>query len=874
MAATKANQEAGGTDDPGEVLGASSYLARWETIVSRSPDSVAAVGTGVSLTYAQVDHLATEVARRITEAIGSDPSPVALITDDAPAIAVGLIAVLRSGHPVLPIDPLTTPGRTLGILELAGPALGLRPPTFTVPPELQDTIAWIDLPVGDRPGEHAEASGRPSAGGRLGDIVALLFTSGSTGRPKGVRWRNATMLGETWGAEEVLGIGPGDRVGLALPPAFAAGFTVAAFALASGATLVAIDPRRVGASALTDWVDAERITTLHGTPTLLRALVSSLPDDRVLPSLRMVTCSGEPMLSTDVEAVRPHLDSSAVVVNWAGASEVGTLAFHVVDVGAELCPGPLPVGLTPPGKVVHLLSEDGTEAAAGATGEVLVVAHTLTAGYVDPDADLTGRFQVRASGGRSYRSGDLARRNTRGELELRGRQDDAVKIGGYLVEPAEVETVLRQHPLVVEAVVIADRTNPTRPRLSAYIGVSDAGHLSGAELRRHARDRLPVWMVPSSIVFLPHLPRNERGKVDRTALPPPPARECSREPGTPTESALTDLWREVLGVEEIGMDDDFITLGGDSLAAVDLLAGVAATFGVAAPTSMLLEAPTVAELARCIDEQTSTRHGTHRSDSRKRRIVRLRAGGDEMPVIFLPGSSGVPLEFVPLVRRLRPQRPAFALPVHALEQRGLPDWSVSQGARRYLRELRAARVDGPFVLIGHSLGGLVAIDLARRLRLAGESVPLVVLLDSHPSGRLHGDAKTGRKAPSAEEDASMGRLSRLLALLSVDRETPGNVARVLAAGPIRFDGLEHYEAFYRRGMVLTQLHRTRQYDGQVVLVVAADDPVQIDTDSWRGLLGERLQIVPVAGDHTGILHEPHVASVAAAIESALAPPRP
>ncbi len=272
--------------------------------------------------------------------------------------------------------------------------------------------------------------------------ACILFTSGSTGRPKGIVWPQATLTKDARAGHDILGIAPGDRVGLVMPIEFVAGMVVANWALTAGAALCLFDPRRHPISELAPWIEREQVTTLHATPTLLRALLRAIDSDQRFPDLRLVTTCGEPITYADVGSARRHLSDRCAFVNWTGSSEVGVLALS----------SPVPNGLREnrvrfpqagPWMRSRSRSRRGTWMATPVAPRprprpMASWSSSPTQspwGTATVRADLADR--ITASGtARRYRTGDLATVDASGELRLLGRCDDAIKINGYLVEPS------------------------------------------------------------------------------------------------------------------------------------------------------------------------------------------------------------------------------------------------------------------------------------------------------------------------------------------------------------------------------------------------------------------------------------------------------
>ena len=559
-----------------------SLLERWIDVVRALPDRPALQSPGVSYTYREADALSDIIATRLMEELPDGDAPIgAFLGHTAPAL-LGFLGIMKAGRIVVALDShlpserlrdiSTLAGITTYLVDEAGEAaaaeLGV---SLTNSIRLDEIIAQYELS-----GAAAGVDGPPLAEGlarRGGDTVSIVFTSGSSGRPKGVLQTHDQLLNDAYAHGLRFRIGREDRVALVLPYGFAAGLSLLFGALLNGASVWSFDPRDGGVRGLVSWIDEQRLSTLHCTPHLLRSLVSVLGPGKVLTSLRLVATVGEAVHGRDVEAIRPHLPPSASFFNWSGSSEVGILALHEIPGDAPVPEGTIPAGRPVANRDVPIRLEDGSPAPQGESGEIVTISNYLSGGYWRDEAANEARFSVAEDGRRVCRQGDLGRFDEHGDLILLGRADAAVKVRGYLVEPGEVEAAFLATNGIAE-VVVRPVVNPPAPtRLIAYV-VSQPGLRppSPAALRRSLRARIPEYMVPADIVHLSALPRNERGKVDRTQLPDvaAPALPESSEPMSQWELVVADIWSEVLGLEVIGLDQDFMALGGDSLSAEEL----------------------------------------------------------------------------------------------------------------------------------------------------------------------------------------------------------------------------------------------------------------------------------------------------------------
>ncbi|MFW3172988.1 non-ribosomal peptide synthetase [Geodermatophilus sp. CPCC 206100] len=576
---------------------------RLREVTTSAAGRLALVAEDGDLTFTELQERVDAVVRALAglPAVAADGTrrPVGLLAEQGSASVAAMFGIMVAGHPCVLLDVLLPPARLATIAERAGVTVVLADD------ERRDAAAalpGVEAVAGLVPAADG-AGGTPAPALTLDDVASLVFTSGSTGLPKGVVWTHRTALACGYTSRATLRTTPEDRLALVVPQAFAVGQLVILAALLNGATLCVRDPRVHGIRDLTEWLDATRVTVLSCTPSLLRALHGALPEAHVLESLRMVTTAGEKLYGNDVVDFRAHLPAGASFVNWMGSSETEALTAFEMRAEDPVPGGAVPIGRSVPLRDLAVLGPDEQPVPAGEVGVLHATSEYFSAGYWNDPTGTAGRFRPEPDGRTRYSTGDRARMSADGLVEILGRADDSVKIRGYLVEPGEVEVALRALPTVLDAIVrgvgVDDET-----RLVAWV-VPDPHQTAPTEaaLRSDVGRALPDWMVPRDVVFLPELPRNERGKVDVGALPPPPERREATPPATETETALAGIWEPILKVEGVGREDSFTALGGESLAIEEMLAGVEQRFRLRLTAEDLIDHPTLAEFAAFVDSR-------------------------------------------------------------------------------------------------------------------------------------------------------------------------------------------------------------------------------------------------------------------------------
>ncbi|MBU9764884.1 alpha/beta fold hydrolase [Mycobacterium sp. TNTM28] len=679
------------------------------------------------------------------------------------------------------------------------------------------------------------------------DITSIQFTSGSAGTPKAVKHGNGMWLCDAQLMHDRFGIDTGRRVALCMPISFGAGLNVLTGSLLNGAEVIAVDPRAESPREAFERIGDTGAQVLVSTPAFLEALCTAAHGDQ-LPRLDRIITTGEAAHSRHAHRAR-MLAPNAVFVNWVGSSEASSIATYDIAPGAEIPDGVIPAGIASPHKKIHIDTD----------GSMSISSRYLALGYLDPNA-ADSHFVADADGTRTFRGSDIARWDNAGNLILVGRADAAVKIRGYLVEPAEIEAALLRYPEVREATVLAAPSpseNEASPReLIAYLAPSpDSRAPSVADLRTRLHRDLPPWMVPAHIVILPDLPRTERGKVDRQALPPP-----SRATGTPPrsglESMIAEVWTEVLQLKEVGRTESFYALGGDSLTVTQMLARISDLHGVRLSHADLASAPTVAQFAATLSDRIDSRVPVHRQRLAPTTVpirpVPENASGEPHPnpLLCFTGAGASALTFVPLADSTGPDTAVYAFIPNGLENRGVPDWSIGRAARRHLSDLTRLQPHGPYTLVGHSLGGYIALEVAHLLEAAGETVELVVLLDPFLS-------------PGAVRAARQEVPNAVLTLDQNDRLTRRELWRrrlmLPLAGLVHQTGQRQAQALEEVGVRVGLMHRPRPWSGRALLLLShlnRDDP-----RLWPYILTGELIIETLPCDHHSIVREPYISAI-------------
>lgn len=803
------------------------------------PEADAVVGRDGRITHAALFEQASAAAAILA---GAGSGPVAIHLDDRIEPVVMAFGALLAGRALVPLDPQLTADRVSRILALAEAELWDA-----------DRMRAADAVT---PGERRA---RPA------DAATIVFTSGSTGEPKGVVFDHENAVGKAYEAAVGQRLTHGDRIADVMPLGFSAGLTTLFSGLLAGATVLLADSRRMGVESLMEWLHDQRPTVVNSSVSLVRRLAADARDGVLGPlsTVRQITFYGEPSTREDVLLARHLSEPPPRVVNWYGSTEVGLVGHTVFDPDDEVPPGRVAAGKGLPGpRQVTIVDDEGSILAAGRTGEVIVVGGTIAVGYAGRSSD---RFLPDSGSGRGYRTGDRGFLDPDGTLHVLGRADDAVKIRGYLVEPAEIEVAIVAMPSVDE-VFVRGIDHDGGIELVAYVAsASESATALERRVRAHVSATLAPWMVPRFVVGMGALPRTDRGKVDRAALPSPvttPEPRRRRRSPDVVESAVRLALTRASVDAELDADQDLVAAGVDSLALARIATTVRQMLHVEVDLAAFTAAPTIDTLTRGVRE--ANRSGGTRD--RGGVLVPLRAEGDDTPLVLVAGAGAPASAFVPLVRSLTPGRKVYGLQARGLEQPGRPDRSIVAMARRNIEQLRSAQPHGPYHLAGHSMGGMVALEMAAQLADDGESVGHVVLIDSSLTEASVAELDVAAGLP--DDDVHFDAGTPVQAEMTMThRQLVGLFLRLPVAGRKVFDPVTQWIVFYHRGVRMVRRHRVRHIDAPVTVLCAQGSTHR--RSRWESVTSGRVDLVAVPGGHVDVLHAPHVAAVAHAIDAAL-----
>ncbi|QEP42623.1 non-ribosomal peptide synthetase [Ectothiorhodospiraceae bacterium BW-2] len=868
----------------------------------RSAASIALEVAGEQFSYRQLFHLARQFTHLLQQRGVKQGDRVAVALRRNRYLVPTLLAVLQSGAAYIPLDP-TYPKERLAMIFDEG-----RPTLVVTEQALVDTLplsagARLLVDSDDTGALLASREAQPLPVTISGEELAyIIFTSGSTGRPKGVMLPHRAVVNFITSMMREPGLYSTDRLLAVTTISFDIAVLELWGTLAAGGTIVlASESEARDGEALLGYLQQRQISLMQATPATWRLLLAvGWQGSR---SLRIL-CGGEAMPKRLAAELLPRCEQ---LWNMYGPTEttvwstIKRIGLSQSNEGAGSSEGNEAIGRAIDNTLLYVVDSELEQVPIGVTGELLIGGVGVACGYLNRPELTEERFMaspfITKSGQelswppRLYRSGDRVKWTPEGELIYLERIDQQVKIRGFRVELGEIETLLEQHPTVIQAVVVVREDEHRGQQLVAFLRLRQPDSVDS--LRQYLLERLPDYMVPTIFLPLETMPLTQNGKVDRNALQlpegyqSPPKRERIL-PRDPLELQLVALWQNLLQRQPIGVTDNFFELGGHSLVAVRLMAEIADRFDRHLPLAALFQGATVAELANLL-RQTG-------GESLWPTLITMRQGGAAQVKLFVvPGAGGNVVYFQPLVSALDEQIAVYGLQPPGLDGKTALIESVEGLASHYLNAIRQQQPSGPYYITGHSFGGSVAFEMARQLAEQGERIGTVVLLDTpaphfvQPTGVQWDQAQwLGQVAAIAEHSygVELGITVASLRQLDSDESQLALLHRQLMATGVLPQGgeLSHLRGFigvYQANLRCHYVGPTQPLSLPVTLLrsaelqpgeLAAEESAAMRAEAdfgWGRYVSRAVEVVEVPGDHLTMLNPPQVSQLAAVIANCL-----
>ncbi|MFF4188226.1 amino acid adenylation domain-containing protein [Streptomyces sp. NPDC001691] len=692
--------------------------------VRETPEALAIIGAEESLTYQQLEARSNQLAHWLAGHGVRAESRVAVRLPRTVNLVVALLAVLKAGGAYVPIDPDHPRSRIDYILEHADPLLVLDA-------EALAGVDWSSLPE-----TAPEVVVRPE------NAQYVIYTSGSTGKPKGVTIPRGAVANYLATNQRRFPLTADDRMLFSTTVAFDMANTELYQPFISGATMVVADKDTVtDPAAVLELIRRHKVTAVQATPAFWQMLL--MHDPNAAKDLRIIIGAE----AVPVRLAETLAQQAAEVFNMYGPTETVTWCTEArVEVGEGA-----PIGRPMGNFQVYVLDARLRPVPRGVPGELYIAGAGMARGYQSRPGLTAERFVAcpfGPDGARMYRTGDLVRWDRNDQLEYIERTDFQVKIRGYRIELGEIEHALTGHPQVAQAAAVVRENQDGDKRIVGYVmpepavAETDGGVQALVDdLPAFLRGRLPDYMVPATLIPLSEVPLTPNGKLDRAALPAEEAdSEVSQEPRNAHEEKVCSFFSELLGLERVGVDDDFFALGGHSLLATRLSARIRDEFGIEMPLRTIIKFPTAGELAALLLVATP-------ADSSNSLEVVLPLNTDpgtgKPPLWFFHGGGGLGWTYFSFAAYVQ-DYPAYALQARGSDGVDKLADSVEEMVEDYVTEMLKIQPEGPFHLIGWSYGGTVVQAVAEALDRRGHEIAFTAILDSQPGGHGFTEIHAGK----------------------------------------------------------------------------------------------------------------------------------
>ncbi len=688
-----------------------------------TPDKTAVNFNDSVLSYVELNTRANQLASFLTSNGAGKGTVVAVALERSQEIVVTLLAIFKSGAAYVPLDPDYPNQRLEYMLDDSKAQWLITNDHFKN--ELCTDINCVGIeslwPKLDTYPETFESSVTDD------DLAYILYTSGSTGMPKGVMIRHRNLLNLLLSIQKFPGLTESDNLLSLTTISFDISVLELFLPLTVGATLfITSSEVSKDGEAILKIIKDKKITFIQATPSTYKMMLAAEWEDRC--DMKVICC-GEQL---PIDLAKKILSRCVKLYNMYGPTET-----TIYSTGKEILNTDpiITIGKPIDNTQVFILDDQQQRVQDGEIGEICIGGAGLAKGYFGK-TELTDQKFFHFTGYddreiKLYRTGDLGKILPDGEIQCFGRIDHQIKIRGYRIEVGEIEHALTRQPEIKEAIVTSWNGPNGDPRIAAY--VVPETRLSPEEFdalvgkwRSQAKEMLPFYMVPNDFIMVETFPLLENGKVNRQKLPSPSIKNLQPSsdavPTSDTELLIAKIWADNLGIEYVGLNDNFFDLGGHSLAAVKVIVQIKKETGKYLPIGSLFKNPTIAELSRTVEM------GNAKSNFES--LVPLKPEGDKAPLYIVHGLGSTVFKFYDFAHKLDKNQPVYGFQAKGIDGLEKPIATIEAMASQYVRELLKHNPSGPYLLSGYSLGGNIAFEMTRQLESQGKKVSLLAMFDS------------------------------------------------------------------------------------------------------------------------------------------------
>lgn len=686
------------------------------------PDKVAIKHNGQSITYEELDTVSNQIAAYFIAHNVTNNDVIAVAIDRSISLVLCLLGLVKAGAAYVPIDPHLPTDRVNFILDNSGAKLLCTVQKYSEQyAGITDKILFDNVLLNSHSQPHSE----PDVEYDGNELAYILYTSGSTGQPKGVAIERHSLLNFLLSMQKEPGINQDDILLNITTISFDIAELELFLPLICGAQIIIVDNEVAkDGRALLEIIKTEQISIVQATPFTWRMILQS-GWNKPLPIKAF--CGGEALPKDLADKL---LEKCTELWNMYGPTE--TTIYCTIK---KILPKEdlITIGKPIDNTQVYILDKEQHQVPAGEEGEIYIGGEGIARGYVGRPDLTSERFiddTFSGSGGKIYKTGDWGKMLDNGEVQYLGRIDHQIKIRGYRIETEEIEYQLKNQRDIKDALIILHEDRLGNKQLVAYIIAK--GYFTPyqrdkkiGKWKNNLKNKLPDYMVPSVFILIPRMPLMPNGKLDRKKLPIPTTKPLSRsnkKPSTETEKKITQIILNNTDFEHIGINDNFIDLGIDSLIALTIIVGIEEQFHKRLPLTILVHYPSVKLLAQFIDSA---------SDSPYNSLINLKTGGDKVPLYLVHGIGLNLFNFNSIIEHMDANQPVFGLRAAGLDGNEAPLESIETIAAYYNQEILSHDPIGPYAIAGYSMGGIIAYEMAIQLKEAGKKVEMLAMIDTN-----------------------------------------------------------------------------------------------------------------------------------------------
>jgi aspartate racemase len=815
----------------------SSLAELFEAQVQQNPHGIALVCEQEQLTYEQLNQKANQLAHYLqAQGIGREV-PVGIYLERSLEVIISILGILKAGGAYVPLSP------SYPLERLAFMINDTQVPIILSQERLKEKLSSVatKLVCLDSDAEIISQypCDNPTTEVRADNLAYIMYTSGSTGQPKGVNVLQRGVIRLVKNCNYV-DLSP-EQVLLQLASiSFDASTLEIWGALLNGGKLVLCPQEKPTLEEIGKIIEQEKISTMWLTSSLFNVMVDQRLED--LQGLKQLLIGGDVLSVTHVRRFKekyPHIS----LINGYGPTENTTFSccYEIKDTSNFF--NSVPIGRAIANTQVYILDEEKQPVPIGVAGEIYVGGDGLARGYLNRKELNAEKFIDNPYGeGKVYKTGDLGRYLPDGKIEFLGRIDKQLKIRGFRIEPGEIEATINQYPSVRETIVLAQTDNLGNKQLVAYITYSQNREPLEEKVREFLQDRLPDYMIPDFLILLDGFPLTPNGKVDYSALPSPNQTAIESNfipPRTKLELQVAKIWEQVLGIEPIGIRDNFFQLGGHSLLALTIFEKIEKICGATIPMATLFAAPTVEQLASVIRETGWT--------SSWLSLIPIQANGTKPPLFYVHGVLGTVMSSRHLANELDEDQPVYGIQAQGLQKKEIIHHRVEDMAVNYIKEIRTVQPKGPYNLVGVSTGGIIAFEMAQQLYSQGEMVSFLGMLDTQPPRSIL--QETLKLNQSKNRNLSFREIFKT--------ELPDD---------------EKMITFLEKNYEIVMQYLPQKYPGKITFFRAQESQQTFANKTisiWQSLASGGLEVHEVPGDHLSMIREENVPILGRKIQNCL-----